>query len=153
MTERAPYTLGFTGIQPQYKLDDWKTILDGMAREGINRVYFWWQSQYKPRNFPDRRNIDGGSARIKMTNDDVNELARYAHKLGMTFLLGGGRVFVGWSGLRAHRRLPRNRCQGHERYVPVSTQSTRGATTILAGDARVHPRGRRHLVRTPRRTR
>jgi hypothetical protein len=99
LAERAPYTLGFIGIQPEYRLDDWKVILDGMAREGINRVYYWWQSLYKPKDFPDRRNIDGGTARIKMTNDDVNELARYAHKLGMKFLLGGGAF--SWGGAAA----------------------------------------------------
>lgn len=60
---------------------------------------FWWQSLYKPRDFPDRRILDGGVERIKMTNEDVNALARYAHQLGMEFLIGGGAF--SWGGAAA----------------------------------------------------
>ncbi len=99
LTERSPYCLGTSGAPIEYTLDDWKKIFDGFAREGINRVYFWWQSLYKPRSFPDRRTIGGGNGRLKLTNDDVNALARYAHQLGMTFLIGGG-AFA-WGGASA----------------------------------------------------
>lgn len=99
MKQRAPYLLNLSGRGPEFGVDDWKFVLDGMARESINRVYFWWQSLYKPRDFPDRRIIDGGVQRVKMTNEDVNELARYAHKLGMEFLIGGGAF--SWGGAAA----------------------------------------------------
>ena len=90
MRERAPYLLNFSGRGPEFELEDWKVVLDGLARESHNRIYFWWQSLYKPRDFPDRRQLAGGIARLGMTNDDVNRLARYAHTLGMEFLIGGG---------------------------------------------------------------
>ena len=99
MVERAPYLLNLCGLGPEFGVEDWKFVLDGMARESINRVYFWWQSLYKPRDFPDRRNIDGGVDRVKMSNEDVNELARYAHELGMEFLIGGGAF--SWGGAAA----------------------------------------------------
>ena len=99
MRERAPYLLNLSGRGPEFGVDDWKVVLDGLARESHNRIYFWWQSLYKPRDFPDRRNIDGGVERIAMTNDDVNELARYAHQLGMEFLIGGGAF--SWGGAAA----------------------------------------------------
>jgi len=99
MKERAPYLLNLSGRGPEFGLDDWKVVLDGMARESHNRIYFWWQSLYKPRDFPDRRILDGGVGRIKMTNQDVNELARYAHQLGMEFLIGGGAF--SWGGAAA----------------------------------------------------
>ena len=99
MRQRAPYLLNLSGRGPEFGIDDWKSVLDGLARESHNRIYFWWQSLYKPRDFPDRRNLDGGVARIAMTNDDVNELARYAHKLGMEFLVGGGAF--SWGGAAA----------------------------------------------------
>ena len=89
MRQRAPYLLNLAGRGPEFELEDWKVVLDGLAREAHNRVYFWWQSLYKPRDFPDRRQLDGGIERIAMTNDDVNSLARYAHTLGMEFLIGG----------------------------------------------------------------
>ena len=90
MRERAPLLLNLSGRGPEFGLEDWKLMLDALARESHNRVYFWWQSLYKPRDFPDRRNLDGGVDRVAMTNEDVNSLARYAHTLGMEFLLGGG---------------------------------------------------------------
>ena len=99
MKERAPYLLNLSGRGPEFGLEDWKTVLDGLARESHNRIYFWWQSLYKPRDFPDRRILDGGVQRIRMTNQDVNELARYAHQLGMEFLVGGGAF--SWGGAAA----------------------------------------------------
>ncbi|MEE3373291.1 MAG: hypothetical protein VX346_28405 [Planctomycetota bacterium] len=99
MRERAPYLLNLSGRGPEFGLEHWKVVLDGLARESHNRIYFWWQSLYKPRDFPDRRNLDGGNDRIAMTNADVNSLARYAHTLGMEFLIGGGAF--SWGGAAA----------------------------------------------------
>jgi len=100
IAERAPYCIaGFAHNGPEWPLEAWKQVMDNFAREGINRVLFWWESLYKPKTFPDARNLDGGIERIAMTDSDVGELARYAHKLGMKFLIGGG-AFA-WGGASA----------------------------------------------------
>ena len=98
MSVRSPYLLGFAGVLAAHDLEQWKGILDGMAREGHNKIYFWWQSLYEPLSFPDKRSAKSVEWQ-KLNNQTVRELARYAHKLGMKFLLGGGAF--GWGGASA----------------------------------------------------
>ncbi|MDO8683675.1 MAG: hypothetical protein Q7N50_09360 [Armatimonadota bacterium] len=92
-TVRGNYTLACWGEVFKYSVDDWKTIIDGMAEDEKNTIYFWLSGLFRSEKYPDSFFYP----QTRLTDDDVREIITYCHCKGIKFYLGYG-VFA-WFGI------------------------------------------------------
>jgi len=92
---RGTYHLACWGRSPEYRQEDWQVVLDAMAEDGMNTVYFWLSGLFRSQRHPEAFTYP----QTAMTTEDVRDLIRYAHTLGLKFYLGAG-VFA-WLGIDA----------------------------------------------------
>ncbi|MDO8589524.1 MAG: hypothetical protein Q7T82_21075 [Armatimonadota bacterium] len=90
---RGNYTLACWGEVFKYSVDDWKTVIDGMAEDQKNTIYFWLSGLFRSEKYPE--SFFYPQTRLK--DADVRELIYYCHGKGIKFYLGYG-VFA-WFGM------------------------------------------------------
>jgi hypothetical protein len=90
---RGTYNLVCWGLAPRYTLQDWKKVIDGMADDGMNLIYFWLSGIFRSKLFPESFIYP----ETPLTTDDIRQLIVYAHSRGIEFYLGTG-VFA-WFGI------------------------------------------------------
>jgi hypothetical protein len=91
--QRGTYNLVCWGLTPRYTRQDWEHILDAMADDGMNVIYFWLSGIFRSRLFPESFIYP----ETPLTTEDVRQLIRHAHSRGIRFHLGAG-VFA-WFGI------------------------------------------------------
>lgn len=99
MGGRAAYTLTIWGDEATYTPENWATIFEQFARDGVDRVYFWTSGHFPSQKFPQTyrsKTVEGGKT-FDTTEDskigtvaDLQAIIRSAHKLGLKIYLGGG---------------------------------------------------------------
>ena len=90
---RGTYNLACWGRSPEYSADDWKRILDSMAEDSMNCIYFWLDGLFQSRRLPETFYYKN----TRLTTQGVHELIAYAHGLGIEFYLGSG--MFAWIGM------------------------------------------------------
>lgn len=90
---RGNYTLACWGEVFKYSADDWKTIIDAMADDEKNVIYFWLSGLFRSKKYPESFFYP----QTRLTDDDVREIIDYCHEKGVKFYLGYG-VFA-WFGI------------------------------------------------------
>jgi hypothetical protein len=90
---RGTYNLVCWGLAPRYTLQDWEKIIDAMADDGMNLIYFWLAGIFRSKLFPESFIYP----ETPLTTDDIRQLVKYAHSRGVEFYLGTG-VFA-WFGI------------------------------------------------------
>ena len=91
--QRGTYNVVCHGLAPRYTRQDWERVIDTMAEDGMNLIYFWLAGLFRSNLFPESFVYP----ETPLTNDDVRLLIRYAHNRGIDFYLGTG-VFA-WYGI------------------------------------------------------
>ena len=92
---RGTYNLVCWGLAPRYTRQDWEKVLDAMAEDGMNLIYFWLAGVFRSQSFPESFIYP----ETPLTNEDIRQLIRYAHRRGIEFYAGSG-VFA-WFGVDA----------------------------------------------------
>lgn len=87
------YNLACWGRAPEYTADDWKRVLDAMAADSMNCVYFWLAGLFRSRRLPQTFTC----RETKLTAQGVQDLIAHAHALGIEFYLGSG--LFAWFGV------------------------------------------------------
>ncbi len=100
---RAVYLLTIWGHEARYTADDWITVFDSFARDGFDRVYFWFSGHFPSRKYPQTYKCTDGpwdsTAQSGIpTLEDQRRLIRAAHERGLSIYLGG--ALGGWVGTR-----------------------------------------------------
>lgn len=90
---RGTYNLVCWGLAPRYTRQDWEKVIDAMAEDGMNFIYFWLSGVFRSKLFPESFIYP----ETPLTNGDIHQLIRYAHNHGVDFYLGTG-VFA-WFGI------------------------------------------------------
>lgn len=90
---RGNYTLACWGNVFSYSADDWRTIIDAMAKDDKNTIYFWLSGLFRSGKFPESFYYP----QTRLSDDDVREIIDYCHEKGIKFYIGAG-VF-GWFGM------------------------------------------------------
>ena len=90
---RGTYNLVCWGLAPRYTRQDWEKVIDAMAEDGMNFIYFWLSGIFKSKLYPESFIYP----ETPLTNDDIRQLIRHAHSRGVDFYLGTG-VFA-WFGI------------------------------------------------------
>jgi len=90
---RGTYNLVCWGLAPRYTRQDWEKVIDAMADDGMNLIYFWLSGIFRSKLFPESFIYP----ETPLTTDDVRRLVKYAHSRGVQFYLGTG-VFA-WFGI------------------------------------------------------
>ena len=90
---RGTYNLVCWGLAPRYTRGDWEKVIDAMAEDGMNFIYFWLSGIFRSKVFPESFIYP----ETPLTHDDIRQLIRYAHSHGVDFYLGTG-VFA-WFGI------------------------------------------------------
>lgn len=91
--QRGTYNLVCWGLAPRYTRQDWEKVMDGMAEDGMNFIYFWLSGIFRSKLFPESFIYP----ETPLTTDDIRQLIRYAHSRNIDFYLGTG-VFA-WFGI------------------------------------------------------
>jgi hypothetical protein len=89
LAARGTYLLPLYGVAMKYTASDWIKIINRLAEDGMERVYFWLSGHYPSSKFPRLYNVDATS-NTRLTVDGVRRLIRYCHDRGMRFYIGGG---------------------------------------------------------------
>ena len=89
---RGAYNLACWGLAPRYSLADWKIVIDAMAEDHMNFIFFTPAGMFRSKKFPE----SFVSRETPLTNDDIHALIRYAQDRGIKFHLGSG-AFA-WQG-------------------------------------------------------
>ena len=90
---RGTYNLACWGLAPRYSRQDWEKIIDAMADDGMNVIFFWLSGLFRSKTYPETFIYP----ETPLTTDDVRQLIRHAHSRGVDFYLGTG-VFA-WFGV------------------------------------------------------
>jgi hypothetical protein len=90
---RGTYNLVCWGLAPRYTRQDWEHIIDAMAEDGMNLIYFWLSGIFRSQLFPESFIY----RETPLTTDDIRQLIKHAHSRGVEFYLGTG-VFA-WFGI------------------------------------------------------
>lgn len=90
---RGTYNLACWGLAPRYSLQDWEKIIDAMAADGMNVIYFWISGLFRSKLYPETFIYP----ETPLTTEDIRQLIRYANSHGVDFYLGTG-VFA-WFGV------------------------------------------------------
>jgi len=90
---RGTYNLVCWGLAPRYTRQHWEKVIDAMAEDGMNFIYFWLSGIFRSKSFPESFIYP----ETPLTHDDIRQLIRYAHSRGVDFYLGTG-VFA-WFGI------------------------------------------------------
>src|SRR5581483_5418901 len=90
---RGTYNLVCWGLAPRYTRQDWEKVIDAMAEDGMNVIYFWLSGIFRSKLFPESFIYP----ETPLTSDDIRQLIQHAHKRGVEFYLGTG-VFA-WFGI------------------------------------------------------
>jgi len=91
--QRGTYNLVCWGLAPRYTRQHWENVLDAMAADGMNFIYFWLSGIFRSKLYPESFIYP----ETPLTSDDIRQLIRYAHARGIDFYLGTG-VFA-WFGI------------------------------------------------------
>ncbi len=90
---RGTYNLVCWGLAPRYTRQDWEKVIDAMADDGMNLIYFWLSGIFRSKQFPESFIYP----ETPLTTDDIRQLIQHAHSRGIEFYLGTG-VFA-WFGI------------------------------------------------------
>ncbi len=90
---RGTYNLVCWGLAPRYTRQHWEKVLDAMAEDGMNFIYFWLAGVFRSKLHPETFIYP----ETPLTTEDIRQLIRYAHGKGIDFYLGTG-VFA-WFGV------------------------------------------------------
>lgn len=90
---RGTYNLACWGLAPRYTRQDWEKIIDAMAEDGMNVIYFWLSGLFRSQTFPETFIYP----ETPLTSDEIRQLIRHAHSRGVDFYIGTG-VFA-WFGV------------------------------------------------------
>lgn len=90
---RGTYNLVCWGLAPRYTRQDWEHVIDAMAEDGMNFIYFWLSGVFRSKLHPETFIYP----ETPLTTDDIRQLIRHAHSRGIEFYLGTG-VFA-WFGV------------------------------------------------------
>ena len=93
IANRGTYNLVCWGLAPRYTRQDWEHVIDAMAEDGMNLIYFWLSGIFRSQLFPESFIY----RETPLTTDDIRQLIKYAHSRGIDFYLGTG-VFA-WFGI------------------------------------------------------
>jgi hypothetical protein len=152
MNGRPVYILTIWANEAEYSVENWMTVFDSFARDGVDRLYFWLSGHFPSRKFPHtHRTADPVAGDIHdstkesrfATLEDQRRIIHYAHEMGLRFYLGG--ALGGWSGTRmlthhepqTMKKTPIG--EGNERYVDADGRS-------LISLCPSHPKVRQALV-------
>jgi hypothetical protein len=91
--QRGTYNLVCWGLAPRYTRQDWEHVIDAMAEDGMNLIYFWLSGIFQSKVFPESFIYP----ETPLTTEDIRLLIRHAHSRGIDFYLGTG-VFA-WFGI------------------------------------------------------
>lgn len=83
---RGTYNLACWGIIHKYRKEDWQTIIDAMAEDSMNTIYFWLSGLFRSQKHPEAFTYK----ETTMTTEDIRQLIRYAQERGVKFYLGSG---------------------------------------------------------------
>ena len=83
---RGTYNLACWNLAPRYSRADWEKIIDGMAEDHMNFIYFWLAGLFRSKTFPESFIYP----ETPLTNDDIHALIKHAHDRGIEFYLGSG---------------------------------------------------------------
>lgn len=90
MTARGTYCLAIYGVMPQYTVEDWEKVFESFARDGMDRVYFWVSGMFPSQKFPQTFDRDASTNTVIRTVDQIRDVIRKAHDLGLKLYLGSG---------------------------------------------------------------
>ncbi len=90
---RGTYNLVCWGLAPRYTRQDWEKVIDAMAEDGMNLIYFWLSGIFRSKLFPESVIYPESP----LTTEDIRQLIRHAHGRGVDFYVGTG-VFA-WFGI------------------------------------------------------
>lgn len=90
---RGTYNLACWGLTPRYSLQDWEKIIDAMAADGMNVIYFWVSGLFRSKLYPETFIYP----ETQLTTENIRQLIHYANSHGVDFYLGTG-VFA-WFGV------------------------------------------------------
>jgi hypothetical protein len=89
---RGTYNLACWGLTPRNSLADWKKVIDAIAEDHMNFVFFWLAGLFRSKKFPESFIYP----ETPLTNDDIHVLIKYSQDRGIRFYVGSG-VFA-WFG-------------------------------------------------------
>jgi hypothetical protein len=100
---RAVYLLTIWGHEARYTADNWITIFDSFARDGFDRVYFWFSGHFPSKKYPQTYKCKDGpwDSTVESgipTIEDQRKIIRAAHDRSLKIYLGG--ALGGWVGTR-----------------------------------------------------
>lgn len=100
---RAVYLLTIWGHEARYTADNWITIFDSFARDGFDRIYFWFSGHFPSKKYPQTYRCKDGpwDSTVESgipTIEDQRKIIRAAHDRGLKIYLGG--ALGGWVGTR-----------------------------------------------------
>jgi len=90
---RGTYALPCWGLAPRYTRQDWEHVIDTMAEDGMNFIYFMLSGLFRSKLFPESFIYP----ETPLTTEDIRLLIQHAHSRGIDFYLGMG-VFA-WFGV------------------------------------------------------
>jgi len=98
---RACYLLTIWKNEAEYTVEDWHTVFDSFARDGLDRVYFWVSGHFPSAKFPATyRCVDGEWDTTVKSNigevEGLRNIVEYGRELGLKVYLGG--ALGGWCG-------------------------------------------------------
>jgi hypothetical protein len=91
--QRGIYAVACWGLAPRYTRQDWEHMIDTMAEDGINFIYFNFDGLFRSKLFPESLIYP----ETPLTTEDIRLLIQHAHSRGIDFYLGMG-VFA-WFGV------------------------------------------------------
>lgn len=100
---RAVYLLTIWGHEAKYTDDDWTTIFDSFARDGFDRIYFWFSGHFPSKKYPQTYRCKDGEWDSTVESgipdiEDHRRIIKAAHERGLKMYLGG--ALGGWVGTR-----------------------------------------------------
>lgn len=100
---RAVYLLTIWGHEARYTADNWITVFDSFARDGFDRIYFWFSGHFPSKKYPQTFRCKDGpwDSTVESgipTIEDQRKIIRAAHDRGLKIYLGG--ALGGWVGTR-----------------------------------------------------
>ena len=100
---RVVYLLTIWNTEARYTADNWITVFDSFARDGVDRVYFWFSGHFPSQKFPQAYKCRDGKWDSTAdsgipTVEDQRKIIRAGHERGLRIYLGG--ALGGWVGTR-----------------------------------------------------
>jgi len=100
---RAVYLLTIWGHEARYTADNWTTVFDSFARDGFDRIYFWFSGHFPSKKYPQTYRCKDGPYDSTVdsgipTIEDHHKIIKAAHDRGLKIYLGG--ALGGWVGTR-----------------------------------------------------